>query len=358
MLATNTQLEVGANSAAFIGRHLHNRPDPGHIKTGKWVFFHNTLTDIGGQKTRRIIAADTQRGLRQIIRAEREEHGFFSQRISHHGSARHFNHRAKLISRIGNAIFSGQRRHQRLQNPQFGGIDNQGKHNLDRRFALIGFHRGKNRAQLHGVNFRRGDAQTATAMTQHRIALDQFTNAPAQLFLGLPQSVGQRADIIISMGQKFMQGRVEQANGHRSRAHSVKQAGEIIALHRHKLCQCFFARRRIGRQNHFPHQRNALRVKKHMLGATQANPLSPKAQRARGIASGFRIGANTHCAAGISPCHQRPEIAGQFGFQCRHSAQHDAPRCAINRDDIALFQFLLFDLRGLAVIINMQLAGP
>ena len=357
MFATNAEFQIAALGAPFFDCQFNNRPDTDLIETGKRVFFHNPLRNIGGQEMRRIIAANAQSGLRQIIRAEREKCRFLCQIIGHDGGARHFNHRAQHISLRLNAIFIGQRWHQRFQNTQFCGIDNQREHNLDRRFALIVFHGSKNGAQLHGVNFRRCNAQATAAMTEHRIAFHQFTNTPAQLLFALPQRLCQWRNIIIWMRQKFVQRRVEQANGHGPRTHCFEQGRKIILLHGQQLVERLFASRRIIGQNHFAHPRNALRVEKHMFGATQANAFRPEAQCAFGIARRFSIGAHAHFAPRIGPAHQRAKIAGQFSFQSRHGAQHDAPRCAVNGNDIAFFQFMLFDLRRLAVIINMQLTG-
>ena len=84
--------------------------------------------------------------------------------------------------------------------------------------------------------------------------------------------------------QEFVQRRVEQADRHRQTRHEAEQRGEIGPLRRQQLGERGAAAIRVRRHDHFAHGDDTLVVEEHVLGAAQADPLRPEAERRLGIA--------------------------------------------------------------------------
>ena len=95
----------------------------------------------------------------------------------------------------------------------------------------------------------------------------QLFSAGAQLARLGPHRRRNFGDLGLAMRQKFMQRRVEQADGHRQAGHDLEQRGEIRALHWQQLCQRGAPPRFVIGEDHFTHRDDALALKEHMLGA-------------------------------------------------------------------------------------------
>ena len=70
MFTTDAQLDIGAHRPAFICTNMHQLAHPIHVNRHKRVCFVNLCFLIGMHEICRIIAADAQRGLSQIIGPE------------------------------------------------------------------------------------------------------------------------------------------------------------------------------------------------------------------------------------------------------------------------------------------------
>ena len=89
-----------------------------------------------------------------------------------------------------------------------------------------------------------------------------------------------------------MQRGVEQADRDRVAGQGLEDPLEIRALHGEELGECAPAPGLIGCDDHFPHRRDAVAFKKHVLGAAETDPLGAELTRARRIHRGVRIGAD------------------------------------------------------------------
>jgi hypothetical protein len=140
--------------------------------------------DIGPEETGRIVTADTERGLGQIVGAEGEELGFLGDLASHERGARQLDHRADEVFEraalfgehgLCGAIDKG------AQDEQLApGGDERDHHFGNHRFARLFSHVAgslENRAGLHLVDFGESDAEAATAVAKHRVELVQLARA-------------------------------------------------------------------------------------------------------------------------------------------------------------------------------------
>jgi hypothetical protein len=85
---------------------------------------------------------------------------------------------------------------------------------------------------LHLVDLGIGDAEPAAAMAEHRVGLIQGQRSLPHLDDTLAGDPGRLVELGIDLRQKFVQGRVEQADRHRQTGHDPEDLGKIGALHR------------------------------------------------------------------------------------------------------------------------------
>ena len=114
----------------------------------------------------------------------------------------------------------------------------------------------------------------------------------------------------LAMGQKFMQRRVEQADGHRQAGHDLEQFGEILALHRQDFGQGGAPAVGVGGENHLAHGDDPVAFEKHMLGAAETDALGAEVAGGARVGRGFGVGAHAQPAQIVGPAHDGGEIAG------------------------------------------------
>ncbi len=131
----------------------------------------------------------------------------------------------------------------------------------------------EDRARLHFGDLGIGDAQTASAMTQHGIEFVQLFDAMQQFGQRLLQilhrdlvalrhfllrfDIGMRkhGDIdhqVFALGQEFVQRRIERADDDGESVHRFEEAGEIGTLHGQELVECFAPRFFVARRESSP----------------------------------------------------------------------------------------------------------
>ncbi len=138
-------------------------------------------------------------------------------------------------------------------------------------------------------------------MAEHRVELVQFGDAGAQRFRIGVQLVGHLLDLVIGLGQEFMQRRIEQADGDRQARHDLEQLDEILALHGQQLGQRGAAAVLLVGEDHLAHGDDAVGVEEHVLGAAEADALGAEIARGAGIERGLGIGAHLHAAELVGP---------------------------------------------------------
>src|SRR5438270_9878435 len=74
VLAADADLEITPRLAAFLDRDLHQAPDSDGIQRLEWVHRQDLLLDVLQQELAfGIVAREAERGLRQVVGAERKE---------------------------------------------------------------------------------------------------------------------------------------------------------------------------------------------------------------------------------------------------------------------------------------------
>ena len=159
------------------------------------------------------------------------------------------------------------------------------------------------------------------------------------------------------MRQKFVQRRIEQADGDRQARHHTENPFEIGAL----FGEQFGERRRppgaVFGQDHPPHAGDAAGFKKHVLGAAQPDAFGAETARGAAIGRRFGVGAHLQPAVLVGPFHQQPEITRQIRLDGGDFAVHHFAAGAIQGDAFAFMDDAVADAHGAAGHFDADAAG-
>ncbi len=139
-----------------------------------------------------------------------------------------------------------------------------------------------------------------------------------------PLQVAQMADLEFELRcgrQELVHRRVEQAHGDRQSRQRGEDALEIRALDRQQLAERGAPLgRRLG-EDHLLHDRQAVRIVEHALGAAEPDALRAVAARAGGVAGRIRIGHDLEPRRFVGPRQERGELVEELGFDGRDPAR-------------------------------------
>src|SRR5689334_7588247 len=101
-------------------------------------------------------------------------------------------------------------------------------------------------------------AESATAMTQHRIRLSEPVDDSVEL--GTRESQGSRQQLALfsTMGEKLVQRRIEQTDGHGQAIHRLEDSLEVAALHWDEIIQRAAPTAFVSRHDHLTHRVDAI----------------------------------------------------------------------------------------------------
>src|SRR5690242_15682735 len=100
MLAADAELELGAHLAAALGRDLDQFADAVLVDGHERIDRQNSLGRIGAEEARRVVAANAERRLGEVVRAVGEELGGLRDLARLERRARQLDHGADLIAEL------------------------------------------------------------------------------------------------------------------------------------------------------------------------------------------------------------------------------------------------------------------
>src|ERR1041384_3568089 len=111
VFAADTDFEFFTDFAAFGDRNAHQRADPVTVDADKGIFRQDTVQDITRQEFSRIVARQTETGLRQIVGPEGEKLRLFGDFIGHHAGPWQLDHRADRVAHLDAVSLLRRARH-------------------------------------------------------------------------------------------------------------------------------------------------------------------------------------------------------------------------------------------------------
>jgi hypothetical protein len=202
------------------------------------------LGDVFAHEAGRIVPADAERGLGQVVGAEGEELRRHRDVGGHQAGARQLDHGAHQIgdglARFGLDLF-GDGADAGVDDVELGPGGDQRDHHLgDRRRAGAAaglHHRLEDGAGLHFGDLGVADGDAHAAMAEHRVDFLELGDAVGELFGIDADGLGHFPDLVGRTGEELVQRRVEQPDGDRQTGHDLEQRGEVLALHGQELVE-------------------------------------------------------------------------------------------------------------------------
>src|SRR5207237_4978354 len=97
VLAADPDLQIAARASAQLDRHLDELADTPLIEALERIFRQEAVLDVKRQESAGVVPREPECGLRQIVRAEREEFRFPGDVISRECGARQLDHGAEEV---------------------------------------------------------------------------------------------------------------------------------------------------------------------------------------------------------------------------------------------------------------------
>src|SRR6185503_7282671 len=180
VLAANADFQFGLHAAPALGAHSYELAHAIAIEHLKRVVPNNLSLDVVGQKTTRVVAAETKSRLREVVGTEREKLRMLRDPISYQSRARQLDHGSNEVldchAVFAHDLFRDFVNQFRLL-PQFLADRHERHHDLEFNFLTLTLNfagRLKDRTTLHPRDFRKQQTKTTTTKAEHRI---RFANA-------------------------------------------------------------------------------------------------------------------------------------------------------------------------------------
>ncbi|MPL94795.1 hypothetical protein SDC9_40953 [bioreactor metagenome] len=331
MLAADRNRHVGARALAPRGTDQQQLPHPLDVEDVERILGKDPLVDIGRHEAPGIVARQAIGHLRQVIGAEGQEMRVLGDLARPQRGPRRLHHHAEAIGELGLHLGAHGGRHR--VDPGLDDLDL--ARGRDQRDHHLGHHLGaapagldrrlEDRAGLHVVDLGHGHAKAHAAHAEHRVEFRKRLAAPRDLAQRPVERLSQLAHPLAVVRQELMQRRVEEPDADRLARHDVEERDEVGALHRQQTLERDApVVRRVGK-DHLPHQRQAILVEEHVLGAGKADALGLEHARGAGILGSVGIRPHADVAHVVGPVQQRAEAVVErrlqhLGDACQHLA--------------------------------------
>ena len=365
LLAADAQLDVRAGLAAQLAGHLHQTAHAHLVQTGEGIGLVDLPVIVAGQELARIVAAEAEGHLGQIVGAEGEELRLLGDVIGGEGGAGDLNHGAHLVGHVAVRVadkLPGHLVNGLLHIRQLLGLANQGnhdlRHNAPRRTAGADRQSGlDDGGSLHLGDLRVGDIQAAAPVAHHGVELVEAVDGIAQVLLGDAHLLGQGLDIGLIGGQELVERRIQQADGDRPAHHGLVDLLKVLLLHGLQLGQGPLPLLHGLGHDHLPDGGNALGIKEHVLRAAQADALRAEVLGLPGVLGGVGVGADLQGAELVRPVHNPLKLAGDLGLGGVETLAVDVAGGAVQADPVALLVGLAAQSEALVDLVHDDLAA-
>ena len=292
MFAADTHFEFGFGRAAFFHAHSYELANAFLIEHFERIGLDDSVFFVEFEELGSIVARESEGHLGKVVGTEREEVGYGSNLISYESSTGNLDHGTYFIGYALSFFLK-----------HLGGSDiddvclvldflegaYERNHDFREYFdtASLNCKSGLNDGTgLHFGDLRIGNAETASAMTEHGVEFLERIDFCLYFFKGKTHFVCELFLRSGLMGYEFV--------------HSLENAFEVTALHGKQFGESMFAAFNIARKNHFADGFDAVTFKEHVFGAAETDTFSAEVTSLFGIAG--CIGVSAYAGGGKFGC--------------------------------------------------------
>ena len=365
VLAADTELDVRTGGAAHFGGHLHELADALLVEVGERIGLVDLVVVVGVEELAGIVAAEAERHLGQVVRAEGEELGLGGDLVRGQSGARDLDHGADGILHLDTGLFDqavGRGGDDVLDELQLLDLADQRDHDLRLDAVpgelLVDLDGGvDDGGGLHLGDLRIGDSQTAAAVAHHRVELMQRGDDVLELGDADVQLFGDLGDVLFLRRQELVQRGIQEADGHRTALELAVHGLEVALLIRQDLGQSFLAGLdRLG-DDHLAHGLDTGGLEEHVLRAAQADAFGAELHSLRGVAGVIGVRADAQNAEAVGPLHEAVKVAADGGLDGLDGAAVDVAGGAVDGDPVALVVILAGEGEVLLFLVHGDLTA-
>jgi hypothetical protein len=210
VLSADADFQVGLRGPSALGAHPNELADAVPIQRLERIARQDLVPQVIGQERARVIPAEAERHLRQVVRAEREEVGLLRDGASRQRGTWDFDHRpSQDIDAVAALVKDGLDRllDALLLMRKFGLRADQRHHDFGMHVHAVGLHveRGfDDGARLHLSDRRDRHAQPAAAVAKHRIELLERRHLRLNALKRLADVLGEALQALLTVRQELV----------------------------------------------------------------------------------------------------------------------------------------------------------
>ena len=319
-----------------------------------------------------VVAAEPERGLRQIVCAKREEIRMSCDQICNKTRARQLDHGPdRVVLDLVQPLLVADPDHELAHDLQLVLVVDERDHDLRVRRLVHRLRRPHDRPDLHLVDLGVHDPEPAPARAEHRVLLRDPLGRLQQLLELVqvvraldPRALNLRRELR-QVGQELVQRRVEQPDRHRQSLHRLEQTLEVLLLQRQQQRERVAARVRAVGHDHRPHLRLAVLGHEHVLRPAQADALRAQLARLARVARRVRVRPDLQPPDVVGPAEhglERLEDLGErrivLGVDERDVLDRDLAGGPVDRDEVAGADVVVaLDVDAARLEVDPQRAG-
>ena len=326
MFAAHAALEVGPLAAAVVHAVFNKFADTLHVDGLERIGIQDLCSKVVTHEGSHVVAGETEGHLGEVVGTEAEELCGAGHAVGGESSTRDFDHGAEMVcdvlAEVGlnlclDAVADC------LLEAELAGGDGDRDHDFGLRMHafLDEFGRSLEDSPVLGFGDERiGDVETHSAVTHHRVHLVEFLAAVVDFLNAHTKLLGEFGALVFSLGNEFVERRVEQAEHHRLAVHNLEGALHT-GLHEGQEFVKGSTALFLGLgEDHAAklHQRHfAVAAVEHMLDTEQADTFGAELKSLLGVFRSVGVGADTEPAVFVNYAHEADEeriLAGVHGF--------------------------------------------
>ncbi len=212
-------------------------------------------------------------------------------------------------------------------------------------------------AGLHFGDLGICDAETAAAMTEHRVELGELIDLGLYFGKGKSHFLGKLFLSGSLMRYELVQRGIEEADCHSITVHCLEDAFEVCTLHRKKFGKSLAATLFVRRKNHLADSLDTVSLEEHMFRTAETDTLGAEMTCLSGVARCVGICAHESLGVFGGKIHDGAEVTVKFRLGGSHLTFVNVTGGTVERDPVSFMEYLAVHSDSLFFIIHDNLTG-
>ena len=349
VLAADAEFDVWSNSLGLFDGDLHELANAALVDAVEWIAGQDLLLDVWLEELVRVVSAEAEGHLGQVVRSKAEELGFHRDLVGGEGTAWDFDHRAEAVrnldallfdNRLGGSFESG------LDDSQFVHVSDKRNHDFwnglsagldDRRRAF------QDGSGLHFYDLWVDDRESHTAKSEHWVDLvHRFGRLQDSLLIAKQLALGAKGSYfsyqVREVRKEFVKRWVDESDRRRKSVEHFKDFLEVLSLELEQLAEGNLSRFGVvDVEDHVHDDRSSIFIEEHVLGSGETDAFCTEVDGLLNVGRSVGVGSNLEGSELVGPAHEGAEVAGHLRVFNRDLTFDNLTEATVERDEVAFF---------------------